>query len=293
MTLGSLFDGIGGWLLAARHAGVTPVWASEIEPFPCSVTAHHFPDVTQMGDITKIDGAAIPPVDIVCAGSPCQGLSLAGKRRGLDDERSGLFRRAVDIVRAMRRATGGRYPRFFVWENVPGAFSSNKGMDFRAVLEEIGQTEIPMPQNGKWATVGMAELPQCEIAWRVLDAQYWGVPQRRRRIFLVADFAADGRCAGKILFECEGVSGHIEKSEGAWQGTARGTESGTRTAIYDMTHADEVMRPVKRGIVPTLNARTTDGANLRLIPAIELLTTYKTRFLHLFSSAHSTIRRIT
>ena len=230
MVLGSLFDGIGGWLLAARHAGVTLVWASEIEPFLCSVTAHHFPDVTQMGDITKMDGAAIPPVDIVCAGSPCQGLSLAGKRRGLDDERSGLFRRVIDIVRAMRRATGGRYPRFFVWENVPGAFSSDKGMDFRAVLEEIGQTEIPMPDGGKWANAGMAELPQCEIAWRVLDAKYWGVPQRRRRIFLVADFAADGRCAKEILFEHEGVSGHIEESEGAGQGTARGTESGTRTA---------------------------------------------------------------
>ena len=261
MTLGSLFDGIGGWLLAARHAGVTPVWSSEIEPFPCAVTAHHFPDVTQMGDIMQIDGAAIPPVDIVCAGSPCQGLSLAGKRRGLDDERSGLFRRAVDIVRAMRRATGGRYPRFFVWENVPGAFSSNKGMDFRAVLEEIGQTEISIPNGGKWANAGMAELPQCEIAWRVLDAQYWGVPQRRRRIFLIADFAADGRCAGEILFEREGVSGHLEKSEGAREGTDRGTADCTRIAIYDMTHADEVMRPVKDGIVPTLNARMGTGGN--------------------------------
>ena len=261
MMLGSLFDGIGGWLLAARHAGVTPVWASEIEPFLCSVTAHHFPDVTQMGDITKIDGAAIPPVDIVCAGSPCQGLSLAGKRRGLDDERSGLFHRAVDIVHAMRRATGGRYPRFFVWENVPGAFSSNKGMDFRAVLQEIGQTEISIPNGGKWANAGMAELPQCEIAWRVLDAKYWGVPQRRRRIFLVADFAADGRCVGKILFEREGMYGHLEKSEGAREGTARGTESGTRIAIYDMTHADKVMRLVKDGIAPTLSARMGTGGN--------------------------------
>ena len=230
MTLGSLFDGIGGWLLAARHAGVTPVWASEIEPFPCAVTAHHFPDVTQMGDITKIDGAAIPPVDIICAGSPCQDLSIAGKREGLDGARSGLFRRAVDIVRAMRRATGGRYPRFFVWENVPGAFSSNKGADFRAVLEEVGQTEIPMPQNDRWANAGMAELPQCEIAWRVLDAQYWGVPQRRRRIFLVADFAADGRCAAEILFESEGVPWNPQESKGAWKGAAGGAEDCARTS---------------------------------------------------------------
>lgn len=124
MTLGSLFDGIGGWLLAARHAGVTPVWSSEIEPFPCAVTARHFPEVKQLGDITKIDPDEIEPVDIICAGSPCQDLSIAGKRKGLDGERSGLFRTAVGIVRRMRERTAGKYPRFFVWENVPGAFSS-------------------------------------------------------------------------------------------------------------------------------------------------------------------------
>ena len=229
MTIGSLFDGIGGWLLAARHAGVTPVWASEIEPFPCSVTARHFPDVKQLGDITQINPDEIEPVDIICAGSPCQDLSIAGKRKGLDGERSGLFRTAVELVRGMRIRTGGRYPRFFVWENVPGAFSSNKGMDFRAVLEEIGQTEIPIPPNGKWANAGLAELPKCDIAWRVLDAQYWGVPQRRRRIFLVADFAIDGRCAGEILFEPEGVSRDTAESPGEREGTARGVEDCTRT----------------------------------------------------------------
>ena len=302
MTLGSLFDGIGGWLLAARHAGVTPIWASEIEPFPQSVTARHFPDAKQLGDITQIDPDEIEPVDIVCAGSPCQDLSIAGKRKGLNGERSGLFRTAVDLVRRMRERTAGKYPRFFVWENVPGAFSSNKGADFRAVLEEIGQTEIPMPPNGKWANAGLVELPQCQIAWRVLDAQYWGVPQRRRRIFLVADFAADGRCAEEILFEQESVSWDTAASAGAGKGTAGGTADCARTsgkkytraagfcaggsagvvgyqvecaatlttrwggqaptvAIYDMTHADEVMRPVKDGIVPTLNARMGTGGN--------------------------------
>ena len=300
MTLGSFFDGIGGWLLAARHAGVTPVWASEIEPFPCSVTARHFPTVEQLGDITQIDPDEIEPVDIICAGSPCQDLSIAGKRKGLDGERSSLFKTAISIFHQMRERTGR--PRFFVWENVPGAFSSNKGLDFRAVLEEIGQTEIPMPPNGKWANAGMVELPQCQIAWRVLDAQYWGVPQRRRRIFLVADFAADGRCAGKILFEPEGMCGDPATGEGAREGTAGGTEDCARAtgkkytraagfcaggsagvvgyqvecaatlttrwggqaptvAIYDMTHADEVMRPVKDGIVPTLNARMGTGGN--------------------------------
>ena len=231
MTLGSLFDGIGGWLLAARHAGVTPLWSSEIEPFPCSVTARHFPEVKQLGDITKIDGAAIPPVDIICAGSPCQDLSIAGKREGLDGARSGLFRRAVDIVRRMRMSTRGGQPRFFIWENVPGAFSSNKGADFRAVLEEIGQTEIPMPENGKWAPAGMAELHQCEIAWRVLDAQYWGVPQRRRRIFLVADFGTATRCAGEILFEPESVRRNTAACERTRKGIAAGAERGTRTAV--------------------------------------------------------------
>jgi DNA (cytosine-5-)-methyltransferase len=294
MTLGSLFDGIGGWLLAVRHAGVTPVWASEIEPFPCSVTARHFPDVKQLGDITQIDLDTLTPVDIICAGSPCQDLSIAGKRKGLDGERSGLFRTAVDLVRRMRIRTGGRYPRFFVWENVPGAFSSNKGADFRAVLEEIGQTEIPIPQHGKWANAGMVECDECQIAWRVLDAQYWGVPQRRRRIFLVADFAADDRRAGEILFEREGMSWNPAESKGAGEGASRGTEkcsqvasgvygfdtkasiansapvisdgvppitTNNRLGVYDMTHADEVMHPVKDGIVPTLNARMGTGGN--------------------------------
>ena len=248
MTLGSLFDGIGGWLLAARHAGVMPVWASEIEPFPCSVTARHFPD-------------GIAPVDIICAGSPCQDLSIAGKRKGLNGERSGLFRTAVDLVRRMRERTAGKYPRFFVWENVPGAFSSNRGMDFQAVLEEIGESEIPTPQGNQWAPAGLVQFPGTEIAWRVLDAQYWGVPQQRKRIFLVADFAAHDRRAGEILFEREGVSGNPAESKGAGKETAGGTADCARIAVYDMTHADEVMRPVKDGIVPTLNARMGTGGN--------------------------------
>ena len=301
MTLGSLFDGIGGWLLAARHVGVKPLWSSEIEAFPSAVTARHFPDVKQLGDITQIDPNVIEPVDIVCAGSPCQDLSIAGKRKGLDGERSGLFHTAINIVRRMRERTAGQYPRFFVWENVPGAFSLNRGMDFQAVLEEIGQTEIPMPENGKWANAGMAELPQCEIAWRVLDAQYWGVPQRRRRVFLVADFGTATRCAGEILFEPESVRRNTAACERTRKGIAARAERGTRTAviggvvaagfigkaapsagsigyeqelsptlmaeklqhvaIYDMTHANEVMRPVKEGVIPTLNARMGTGGN--------------------------------
>lgn len=266
MTLGSFFDGIGGWLLVARHAGVTPVWASEIEPFPCSVTKKHFPNVMHLGDITKINPDTLPPVDIICAGSPCQDLSIAGKRKGLDGERSSLFKTAISIFHQMRERTGR--PRFFVWENVPGAFSSNKGLDFRAVLEEIGQTEIPMPPNGKWANAGLAELPQCQIAWRVLDAQYWGVPQRRRRIFLVADFAAYDRRAGEILFEPTSVCGDPETGEGTGKEVARGAEDCTRIAVYDIQHRDDVIRPVKDGKIPTLTARMgTGGHNVPIVNA--------------------------
>ena len=141
LTLGSLFDGLGGWLLAAKENGIRPIWSSEIDDFPMAVSKYHFPEVQQLGDITKLDGAELPPVDIICAGSPCQDLSIAGKREGLAGERSGLFRKAIDIVRGMRKATNGEYPKWFVWENVPGAFSSNKGHDFRAVLEEITETD--------------------------------------------------------------------------------------------------------------------------------------------------------
>lgn len=265
ITLGSLFDGIGGWCLAAVHAGVQPIWSSEIERFPQEVTKRRFPTVVQLGDITKIDAKKIESVDIICAGSPCQDLSIAGKREGLKGERSGLFRKAVEIVRQMHVQTGGKFPRFFVWENVLGAFSSNKGLDFRTVLEEIGQTEIPMPDGGKWATAGLVQCDKCEIAWRVLDAQYWGVPQRRKRIFLIADFAKTGRCAGEILFEPQGVPRDIAESGnerdrivGAF---GRRIGAARKFLLYDMTHADEVLRIVKGGKCCTLNSRMGTGGN--------------------------------
>lgn len=224
MKLGSLFDGIGGFPLAASRYGIEPVWASEIEPWPIKVTKKHFPNMKHLGDITKINGAEIEPVDIITFGSPCQDLSVAGKRAGLGGERSGLFMDAVRIIREMRRATGGQYPRWAVWENVPGAFSSNKGEDFRAVLSEIAETEIPMPRSGKWANAGMVRTATADIAWRVLDAQYWGVPQRRRRIFLVADFG--GECAAEVLFEQESLSGDFAESRKARQEVAATTGDG-------------------------------------------------------------------
>lgn len=203
---GSLFDGISGFPLAALRAGMLPVWASEIEPFPMKVSAYHFPDMKQLGDVTKIKGAEIEPVDIITFGSPCQDLSVAGKRAGLAGGRSGLFMEAIRIIREMREATNGNYPRFAVWENVPGAFSSNKGRDFRAVISELAGCEVPMPTDNQWANAGMVRRNGCSLAWRVLDAQYWGVPQRRRRIFLVTDFR--GQSAPEILLSkkaCQGI----------------------------------------------------------------------------------------
>ena len=137
LTLGSLFDGSGGFPLGGLLSGITPVWASEIEPFPIRVTTKRLPFMKHYGDVSKMDGADVEPVDIITFGSPCQDMSIAGRREGLDGSRSSLFYEAVRIVKEMRCATDGKYPRYIVWENVPGAFSSNKGADFQSVLEEI------------------------------------------------------------------------------------------------------------------------------------------------------------
>lgn len=232
LTLGSLFDGIGGWLLAAQHAGIKPLWRCEIDEYPRTVSEYHFPDVDSYGDIRKVHGNEIAPVDIICAGSPCQNLSVAGNRKGLQGNESSLFYESIRILKEMRDATNGKYPRFFVWENVVGAFSSNHGNDFRAVLSEIGQTKIPMPESGRWATCGMVRVPLCDVSWRTLDAQYWGVPQRRRRIFLVADFAAEGRCAAEILFVEKGVPGNLKESRESREETAAVAGDGAEVSSW-------------------------------------------------------------
>ena len=224
LTLGSLFDGSGGFPLGGVLCGIEPVFASEVEPFPIRVTTKRFPNMKHMGDVSKLDGASLPPVDIITFGSPCQDMSVAGKRAGLDGSRSNLFYEAIRIVKEMRCATNGKYPRFIVWENVPGAFSSNKGADFKAVLESVcsvkaDSVSIPVPPKGKWTGAGHIDVADgFDIAWRTVDAQYWGVPQRRRRIYLVADFS--GGCAGKILFESEGLSGYPPQGFCPWKGTA-------------------------------------------------------------------------
>lgn len=229
MTLGSLFDGSGTCPLAATLCGIKPVWASEIEPYPIRVTRKNFPEMQHLGDITQLNGAEIEPVDIVTFGSPCQDLSEAGAQKGLvEGERSSLFFDAIRIICEMREATHGKNPRYAVWENVPGAFSSNQGRDFLAVLHAFVEaaggdgTDVPEPafKGGKlkWENAGCIVGEGYSIAWRVLDAQYWGVPQRRRRIFLVCDFA--GERAGEILFKREGLRGDFTQSRAARKETA-------------------------------------------------------------------------
>lgn len=240
-TLGSLFDGAGTCQFAATQSGIKPMWASEIEPFPVSVTNKRFPNTEQLGDITQINGYDIAPVDVVSFGSPCQDLSVAGKRAGLDGERSGLFLEAIRIIKEMRCKTNEEYPKIAIWENVPGAFSSNKGEDFRVVLEELckikrSDTVIPRPtarggRQGKWEDAGLILADEFSIAWRVLDAQFWGVPQRRRRIYLVVDFT--GQCAGEILFVRKGLSRCFAESRTAWKGITESVKVGFDAKVWD------------------------------------------------------------
>lgn len=220
MKLGSLFDGSGTCPMAATMCGIEPVWASEIEPYPIRVTKKNFPGMKHLGDVTKIKGNEIEPVDVITFGSPCQDLSIAGNRAGIKDgKRSSLFFEAIRIIKEMRAETNGRYPTFAVWENVPGAFSSNRGRDFLAVLRAFakaargaGGCDVPEPNEKqgklKWSKDGCIMGDGWSVAWRMLDAQYWGVPQRRKRIYLVADFA--GGRAGEILFKREGLQGNTE-----------------------------------------------------------------------------------
>lgn len=236
MTLGSLFDGSGGFPLAGVLNGIKPLWASETEPYPIAVTRSRLPGMKHLGDVAEVDGGEIPPVDIITFGSPCQDMSIAGKRAGMQHSekgdsgttRSGLFYEAVRIIREMREATDGEYPKYAVWENVPGALSSNKGEDFRRVLEAFCQIKdkavsVPEPEK-RWEGAGCIVGEGYSVAWRIFDAKFWGVPQRRRRIYLVADFG--GERAGKILFEREGVRGDIAQSGETREGIAYDAQGG-------------------------------------------------------------------
>ena len=228
MKLGSVFDGSGGFPLAGALHGIEPVWASEIEKFCIDVTSLRFPNMKHLGSVTDINGAEVEPVDIITFGSPCQDLSVAGKQAGIHDgARSNLFFEAVRIIKEMRQkdeATGRSgvdvRPRYAVWENVPGAFSSNGGKDFQAVLQALAEVadpdvSIPLPDGGKWLKAGCIVGEGYSIAWRTYDAQYWGVPQRRKRIYLVADFGSER--AGEVLFEPESMRGDSSQGGTPWQ----------------------------------------------------------------------------
>lgn len=242
MKLASLFDGIGGFPLVATMLGIEPVWASEIEKNCITVTQKRFPNMKHYGSVTELKGAEVEPVDIITFGSPCQDLSVAGKRAGLDGARSGLFTEAVRIIKEMRDGSSRTFPRYAVWENVPGAYSSNGGEDFRAVIESLAKVaeetvSIPLPKDGKWEPAGLVEGDGWSIAWRTLDAQFWGVPQRRKRIFLVADFG--GQRASEIFFEREGVFGNTSASGNEGQEVTGGVERGVRAAGFDGYNSTE------------------------------------------------------
>lgn len=267
LTLGSLFDGSGTFPMMAMLSGIVPVWKSEIEPFPIAVTEKRLPFVKHLGDINSINGAEIDPVDIITFGSPCTDLSVAGKRQGLNAERSGLFFQAVRIIKEMRCATNGKYPRFAVWENVTGAFSSNGGEDFRCVLEEFCKIKdaglsVPKSKPEKWTKAGEIMGENFSVAYRTFDAQYWGVPQRRMRVYLVADF--NGGCASKILFESEGVSGYSAESFRAWQETAQSfgnCSEETGSGLMFENHSQDTRYTGPLNVAQTVSATYGTGGN--------------------------------
>lgn len=256
-TLGSLFDGSGTCPLAASMVGIKPVWASEIEDYPMRVTKKNFPDMLHLGDITKIDGGKIPPVDIITGGSPCQDLSVAGKRAGIHEgERSHLFFEMCRVIEEMRNATNGEYPKYVIWENVPGALSSGKpkGGDFYAVIQSFAEIadpgiHVPEPPKGKdgryiWKQAGSVVGDGFSIAWRVMDAKFWGVPQRRKRIFMCVEYRRvsnpphseqvigypDVGCAGKVLFERSGLRRNTAEKFGAREEITGNLRDGTETS---------------------------------------------------------------
>lgn len=262
MKLMSLFDGSGGFPLAASLCGIEPVYAAEVEPYPIAVTKNRFPKMKHLGDVSKVKGGEIEPVDIITFGSPCQDMSIAGKRAGLkhadigdaETTRSGLFLEAIRIIKEMREATNGVYPRYAIWENVPGAFSSNRGEDFRTVLEEfirVKEKDAVMPDVPKagWPYADCYSGNGWSLAYRVFDAQYWGVPQRRRRIYLVADFR--GQRAGEILLKPEGLRRNSAQSGTHGQETARCAKNSVGTAIGGV---DRYNQSFLSGLAQTLRA---------------------------------------
>ena len=230
-TIGSLFAGIGGFDLGFERAGFKTTWACEIDQKAQAVLRLRFPDAKLHDDVNLVGSHNLEPVDIVTFGSPCQDLSVAGKRAGLAGERSGLFHEAVRIIRELRAAHGK--PDFAIWENVPGAFSSNGGRDFAAVIDAL------------------VNIRARDVAWRVLDSRFFGVAQRRRRVFLVADFG--GERAEQVLALAEGVRGYSQESSQARQKSAPSVASSTRESGPFWRGSDQVNAETLNNLAGTLN----------------------------------------
>ena len=263
LTLGSLFDGSGGFPLGAVLTGIKPQWSSEVEPFPIRVTTKRLPNVKHYGDINKIDGSQIPPVDIITAGFCCQDLSVAGKRAGLQGERSGLFYQIPRIIKEMRAATNNEYPKYAVLENVPGIYSSAGGVDFLEVLNELIHIKdesadahpglsIPMPESGKWSTSGEIVGDGFSIGWRTLDAQFWGVAQRRRRCYIVVDFT--GERAGQVLFDESRLRGNPPQGCFPWETIARDTADCLGNAVTVLNDQGGSFMDLSENVTGTLRS---------------------------------------
>jgi DNA (cytosine-5)-methyltransferase 1 len=216
-----LFAGMGGFAYGFEQAGIETIAHVEIDKNCQQVLRKHWPDHLIYGDIQLCGEGRpfpLPYADIISFGSPCQDLSVAGRREGLDGKRSNLFFEGARIIREVG-------PDWAVWENVPGALSSNQGRDFQAVIAELLQADIPMPRSGRWARTGVARSGQATLAWRVLDSQYFGLAQRRKRVFVVVHFGGEGSI--QVLLEPEGLPGDTPPSRKAGEGAASHSEEST------------------------------------------------------------------
>ena len=286
LTLGSLFSGSGGFELGGKLAGIKSIWASEIEPFPMAVTRKNFPELKHLGDICKVNGNKIEPVDIITFGSNCQNFSQSGDKTGLKGSKSSLFFEAIRIIKEMRAKTNGRYPRYAVFENVRGVLWCSNGEDFRRILNEfcsIVRPDIVIPKPEKWNNSGVIMGDGFSIAWRLFDASGWGVPQRRKRIYLVADFA--GNSAVKILFESEGLRWNLIKGREPWKGYTRCSEESTGEtggrridALTIESHPQDSRVKIKEdNICQTLATNTGTGGNNVPLVAVPVDSCYDVR----------------
>jgi len=258
LTLGSLFDGSGGFPLGGLLCGIEPLWSSEVEPFPIRVTTKRMPYVKHYGDLNHINGAEVPPVDIITGGFCCQDLSVAGKRLGLHGERSGLFFQIIRIIKEMLAATNNEYPKYAVLENVPGMYSSRQGLDFQEVLNELIHIKdetlsVPLLEKGKWSTSGEVVGDGFSLGWRTFDAQFWGVAQRRRRCYIVLDLT--GERAGKILFDETRLRGNPPQGICPWQATAGDAPTGAGGAVQCLNDQGGGFMDISDNVAGTLRAQ--------------------------------------